>query len=118
MDKQINYAPNNPQAILSLIFGLATILSACGGLVPLPLTGFVCFPLSFIFGVLALIYGVVALNQIRTRNEAGGPMAWAGIIIGGMVFLCALCAALAFVSLFVVNPTPIPTPEFFNNYQL
>jgi uncharacterized membrane protein (DUF485 family) len=104
------YAQNNQQALLSLIFGLATILSLCTGMVPLPFTGFICFPLGFIFGVLAMIFGIVGLNQIRARNESGSPMAWAGIIIGGIVFLCVLCIFISFASLFIFAPDYMPTP--------
>ena len=106
---ETNTSPqNNPQAILSLIFGLVTILTGCMGWIPIPFTGFICFPLSFIFGVLALIFGIVALNQIRRRNEAGSPMAWAGIIIGGIVFLCVLCMALSLAGLFIFAPEYVP----------
>jgi len=117
MDDKVSYAPNNQQAALSLILGMAAILSGCSGLVPIPFTGFICFPLSFIFGILALIFGIIALNRIRRENEAGSPMAWAGIIIGGIIFLCALCVALAFASLFLFSPDYVP-PSLFNNYQL
>ena len=113
-----NYTQTNQQAILSLIFGLAAILSACMGMIPILPTGFVCFPLSFIFGILALIYGIIALNQIRRRNEMGKPMAWTGIIIGGIIFLCALCMAVSLAALFIFAPEYVPTPPFPNGYQL
>jgi hypothetical protein len=108
---------NNQQALLSLIFGLATILSFCTGMVPLPFTGLICFPLGFIFSVLALIFGIVGLNQVRARSQSGGPMAWAGIVIGGMVFLCVLCVFISLASLFIFAPEYVPTP-IIPGYQL
>lgn len=114
----MNSSTNNQQSILSLIFGLATILSACTGMIPIPFTGLICFPLSFIFALLALIYGIIALNQIRNQRQAGSPMAWTGILIGGIVFLCAFCVALAFAALLVFSPNAVPVPQFFQNYQL
>ncbi|GAB4542770.1 MAG: hypothetical protein Fur002_13620 [Anaerolineales bacterium] len=107
--------PNNQQAALSLAFSLLTILSACTGLVPIPFTGFICFPLSFLFATLALLFGLVALAQIRRRAQAGSPMAWAGIIIGGLVFFCGVCLALTFASLFFFAPQYIPKPQQFWN---
>ena len=113
-----NNAPNNQLAVLSLIFGLVTILLVCAGMVPFPLTGFLCFPPALVFGILALAFGLAGLAQIRKRNEPGKPMAWAGIIIGGLVFLCALCVALSFSALFLFAPQYVPTPPPFpGGYQ-
>jgi zinc transporter ZupT len=109
---------NNQQATLSLIFGLATILSFCVGAMPIPFTGYICFPLSFISGMLALIFGIVALNQIRRRNESGKPMAWVGIVIGGIVFMCLVCMAISLAALFIFAPNYVPTPPFLDGYQL
>ena len=63
-------------AILSLVFGLASIT-----------IGWICFGLPL--GILAMILGFVALSQIR-RNPAqygGKPLALCGLITGGIVFL-------------------------------
>jgi hypothetical protein len=102
----------NTQAVLSLIFGILTVLSFCVGAAPIPFTGYICFPLSFLCAMLALTFGTLALNRIRKRNEAGRLMAWAGIIIGGIVFLCALCMAVSFAALFIFAPDYVPTPHF------
>jgi len=111
--------PNNQQAVVSLTFALLTILSACGGLTPIPFTGFICFPLSFFFATLALLFGLIALAQLRHKTQAGSPMAWAGVIVGGFVFLCVACFALAFASLFFFAPQYIPNPPpFLNGYSL
>ncbi|MBC7877287.1 MAG: DUF4190 domain-containing protein [Anaerolineales bacterium] len=118
MNEEIIYSPTNKQAITSLILGILTILTFCISWIPFPFTGFICFPLSALLGFLSLLFGIVALNQIRKRNESGRPMAWTGIIIGGFVFVCMLCMLIAVISLFIIAPESFPAPEFFDNYQI
>ena len=49
--------------------------------------------------ILALIFGYVALSQIKERNEAGRGMAIAGVVLGwvgagvGLIVLIAVIAA-------------------------
>jgi hypothetical protein len=82
------YQPRQQQqqtvAILSLVFGIAGITFGwiCGG------------P---IFGLLAVILGLVALSQIKKNpvRNGGKPMAIGGMITGGIVLLINL-AILAF----------------------
>jgi hypothetical protein len=118
MNEKIIRSQTNTQSILSLAFGTLTLLSFCMGVFPIPFTGFVCFPASLVFGSLALIFGALALNQIRRSNETGSPMAWAGIAIGGFVFICLMCMMIAFASLFIFAPNYVPSTPFFNNHQL
>ncbi|MBI5841546.1 MAG: DUF4190 domain-containing protein [Chloroflexi bacterium] len=112
------YSPTNTQSILSLIFGILTILTFCAGMVPIPFTGFICFPASIMAGLMALIFGTVSLNQIRRRGESGRPMAWTGIFIGGFTLFSLLCIVILFASLFVWNPGSIHLPPIFDNYQV
>lgn len=49
--------PTNTMAILSLIF-------------------------AFVFNVLGIVFGHIALNQIKTRGEGGKGLALAGLIVG------------------------------------
>jgi uncharacterized membrane protein HdeD (DUF308 family) len=116
-EKIIN-PPINNQSILSLVFGILTILSFCMGLIPFPFTGFICFPTSLLLGFLALVFGVISLDQIRRQNESGSPMAWIGILIGGFVFVCVMCMIIAIASFFIFSPNSIPTPPFIQNFQL
>jgi uncharacterized membrane protein HdeD (DUF308 family) len=118
MNEKNTNSPTNSQAVLSLVFGLLTILSFCIGVFPFPLTGFICFPASVLFGVLALIFGVISLNQIRRQNESGRSMAWIGIMMVGLVFLCLMCMVIGFASLFIFAPNSIQTPPFFHNFSI
>ena len=106
----------NRHSVISLILGIATILLFCGGMMPIPFTGFICFPPSFLLGLLALIFGLVSLNSIRKTNEDGKVLAWVGILSGGFIFLCLLCMLIAIVSLFFFAPETMQ--PIIEGYQL
>lgn len=108
--------PFNKQAIISVILGVITLITFCAGMLPIPFTGFICFPLSFILGLVAIIYGIISLNKIKRNNESGKPMAWTGIVLGGIIFLCFFCTILAFVSLFIFSPDTIQ--PLIENYSI
>ena len=111
-------SPLNTKSILSLVFAVLTLLTFCTGWLPVPFTGILCFPASFLLGILALTYGTISLRQIRQRNETGHPMAWTGVIIGGFVFVCVLCMLVAIISIFLYSPDLLPTPPFLQNPQI
>ncbi|MBX3035800.1 MAG: DUF4190 domain-containing protein [Anaerolineales bacterium] len=102
--EEISYPPTNKQSIISLIFGILTLLVFCGGLMPIPFTGFICFPSSFVLGFLALTYGAISLRRIKKHNESGHSMAWIGIAIGGFIFFCILLFVIGIASLFIFAP--------------
>lgn len=109
--------PTNKHSIVSLILGVLTVLLFCGNFfVPLPFTSLVCLPVSFLLGLAALIYGTVSLNRIRKHNEAGGVMAWMGILSGGFIFFCMICLVVAIVALFYFSPDTIQ--PVIEGYQL
>jgi O-antigen/teichoic acid export membrane protein len=108
--------PLNTHSITSLILGILTILSFCTGWLPVPFTGFLCFPISLLCGLFALVFGIISLNGIRRRNESGRPLAWMGIIIGGFVLLCVLCMLVTIALVFA--PGSIHVPPFLEQYQI
>jgi hypothetical protein len=100
-----------------MILGVLTIILFCGNfLIPFPFTSLVCLPVSFLLGLGALVYGSISLNHIRKNNEAGGVMAWMGILSGGIIFLCMVCMVIAIVSLFYFSPDTIQ--PIIEGYQL
>jgi hypothetical protein len=115
-EKNIN-APVNNQAILSLVFGILTILFFCIGMIPIPFTGFICFPSSLLFGILTLVFGFISLNRIRSQKEAGGTMAWTSLILVGIVFLCAICMVVSMASLFILAPNLIHWPSSLPSFS-
>ena len=110
--------PTNKHSIISLIFGILTVLTLCGTMLPLPLTGFICFPASFISGIVALTYGIISLNRLRASDESGRPMAWAGIVIGGFIILCFLCVLGILIYFFTYHPDSIHLPPIFDKYNI
>ena len=111
-------SPLNSRSIPSLVFGILTILFLCMGMIPVPFTGFICFPVSFLSGVLALVFGTISLSQIRRRNESGRPLAWIGILSGGFVLMCFLLMVLAIAALFIFAPNSIHLPPAIRNLHV
>ena len=97
----------NRHSITSLILGILTVITLCGAMSPIPFTGFLCIPISFLLGLFSLIYGAISLNSIRRNNETGSFMAWTGILTGGLIFLCMVCMIVAVVSTFILSPDTI-----------
>ncbi len=92
-------SPINRHSIISLVLGILTVLTFCGGfIIPIPFTSLVCAPASLVTGILALIYGIISLNKIRKHNETGRPMAWIGIVSAGFIFLCTLCLLVLLIA--------------------
>lgn len=106
----------NKHTLISFILGILTALSFCTGLMPIPFTGFVCFPASFVLGLVAVVYGFVSLNKIKKQNESGKPMAWIGIIVGGLIFFCVLSVVVLLMSLFIFAPDTIR--PILGNYSI
>jgi len=61
----------------------------------------VCYGFGGLLGAAGAIMGHIARRQIRTTQEAGDPMAKAGIIVGWIV----LGLAVAFLGLLIIGMT-------------
>ena len=83
---------SNRSALISLIAAILTLLSFCGAVAPVPLTGFVCYPAAAIFGLVALVAGVTSLRQIRSGRDNGRRYALFGAWIGGLAVIASICA--------------------------
>ena len=118
MNEEFIRPPVNNQSTLSLVFGILTILSFCAALVPFPFTGFICFPVSLFFGILAMVFGTISLRRISRLNEAGSSRAWIGIMLGGFVFLCVVCMFAALASLYFFSPHTVPLPPFLQFFSI
>ncbi len=95
MESPPNAVSTNRTAIISLIAAILTVLSFCGGVAPIPFTGYVCFPSSAVLGLIALGTGLISLRQIRSNGENGRALAWIGSIVGGLAGIVLLCAVIA-----------------------
>lgn len=104
--------PTNRNAVISLIAAILTILSFCGAVVPIPLTGFVCYPAAAVLGLAALATGINSLRQIRSSGENGRPFAVIGTIIGTLTAIAVMCVfalAIAFLPQVIAFLRQIPT---------
>lgn len=77
----------NGMAISSLVCGVAQFL----------LWFFILVP-GFVAAVLALIFGVVGLGQIKRRGEGGRGMAIAGIVLGVLGVLSGIAWIIIFLA--------------------
>ncbi len=99
----MNNSPStNRLAHFSLLFAGLTLLSFCGGVIPIPLSAVVCFPTAVLLGLAAFFSGGIALRQIRASGEAGRRRAWLGLTLGGLTLLAVLCLS-ALTGLFLYS---------------
>ncbi|MCX6081522.1 MAG: DUF4190 domain-containing protein [Chloroflexi bacterium] len=91
----------NRLALVSFLFAALTFSSFCIGLLPIPLSAWVCYPAAILLGSAALLTGFRALQQLRARGQKGRGMALVGIWTGALTILAVLCATtLTFVFFF------------------
>ena len=95
MEIQSNPAHTNRISIISFIAAILSIASFCGGVAPIPFTGYVCFPASALVGIVALGTGLISLRQIRSNGENGRVFALIGSVVGGLAGMAILCAVVA-----------------------
>ncbi|HEY2672709.1 MAG TPA: DUF4190 domain-containing protein [Rugosimonospora sp.] len=87
---------NNGLAIASLVVSLAGVLFLA------------CYGGGGLVGLVGAILGHVAKRQIRERNEGGGGMATAGIIIGWITLVLGIVVLVGFI-IFIVWASHQPT---------
>lgn len=81
--------PTNGLAIASLVVSILGAVALC------------CYGVGGILGAVGAILGHVSKKQIRDRNEGGGGVALAGIIVGWIAFGLGVLAVAAIVVLVV-----------------
>ncbi len=92
MSEANSQAPSvNRWSVISLGAAILSIGSFCGGIAPIPLTGFVCFPSAFALGLVALASGLWALHRIRLTADRGRGLAITGAGVGGLVLAALTC---------------------------
>jgi len=87
----IETQPTDRGAVISLAAALLTMMAVCGGIVPVPLTGFVCFPAAAGFGIVAFVTGLSSLRRVRSSGEGGRTFALIGIAVGGLALVSLVC---------------------------
>jgi len=87
-------ARTNRNALISIIAAVLTILALCAGVVPIPMTGFLCFPTAAVMSAVAVVSGVLSLRQIHSGGGRGSRLALAGATIGGAAALGLGCTII------------------------
>jgi hypothetical protein len=87
---------NNTMAVTSLSLGVASFVLLCLSVVfaLVPVIGFAsifCLGLGILLGIGALLTGIIAFSQIKSRGEQGNGMALAGAVMGGLQILMVVC---------------------------
>ena len=65
-----------------LLAGLLTLAAVCIAIVPIPFTGYICFPAAAILAAVTALNGVRALRRFRMLSGAEKGMATAGTAAG------------------------------------
>jgi len=106
----------NRFAIISFVCACATLLSFCMGLLPIPFTAVICYPLAAVTSLAALISGGISFRQIQMNGERGQWLAWVGIGVGALTLIAVVCLSVLAVSLypyiqkFIQEMLPTRTP--------
>lgn len=96
----ISISDINRKALISFIAAALALLALCMGLLPIPFTVIVCYPPGIILGIVSLVYGVIALREIREGGKRGRRLALAAIWSGGFMLLAAVCMITAGILIF------------------
>jgi Domain of unknown function (DUF4190) len=74
----------------------------------------ICYGAGGVIGAVGAILGHVARRQVKTRQEAGGGMALAGVIVGWIAFGLGIAVIAAVIGLFAWLATHAPTPTDYS----
>ena len=100
MEETFQSPPFNSNSILSFIAAILTVVLFCIGFIPIPLTALICYPVSLIAGIFALVTGMKALRRIRQTGESGHTLALISVWTGGVIILAMLCVLALGILLF------------------
>ena len=90
----MDLTPVELTANMSLAAGVLTILALCIAIVPVPFTGYVCFPTAGTLSVVSIVTGLRALHLTRVKGSKGRGRAVAGLVMGSGALIAALCSAV------------------------
>jgi hypothetical protein len=81
----------NRNGIIGFISALLALLVVCAGILPIPFTAILCYPLGILFGIVSIVLGLKSLREIRVTNESGRVLALFSIWIGGFTLFAYVC---------------------------
>ncbi len=97
-DLQPTQRPIDRNAVVSFVTGLMALLAVCIAIIPVPLTGYLCFPGAAILTVVTAAHGVRALKRFKTLSTAEKGMTITGMAAGiAGLLITAFCAVVVLV---------------------
>ena len=99
-EETISISAINRKALISFIAAVLALLSLCMGLLPIPFTVIICYPPGIVLGIISLVYGMIALREIRAEGKRGRRLALAAIWSGGFMLLATVCMITAGILIF------------------
>jgi hypothetical protein len=86
-------------ASISLASGLLALAAVCVAIMPVPFTGYICFPAAVILAALAGVYSVRALRRFRVLTGNDRAMSFAGLIAGTATLALTVASVILIVML-------------------
>ena len=86
-------------ASISLASGLLALAAVCGAIIPVPFTGYICFPAACILAAVAGVYSVRALRRFRVLTGNDRAMSIAGLIAGTVTLTLTAASVVLVVML-------------------
>ena len=100
MTQSVPISEINRKALISFIAAMLSLLGLCIGFLPIPFTAIVCYPPGIMLGIISLVYGMIALREIRENGKRGRRLALAAIWSGGFMLVVAVCMITAGILIF------------------
>jgi hypothetical protein len=121
MQETFQSPPFNRDSIIGFIAAILTVISFCVGVIPVPFTALICYPVNIVAGIFTLVTGLKALRQIRQLGERGRALALISAWTGGVIIFAVLCVITLSLGIllfpFLANFIKIPWPTPINPFQ-
>ena len=89
----------NRNAVVSLTLALVSVAALCIGILPLPLTVFICYPPGFVLGFISLYLGFKAQREIRKDGKNGRVLAVTAVWLSGFSIFSFICMVTVGITL-------------------
>ncbi|HET6846997.1 MAG TPA: hypothetical protein VFH29_09185 [Anaerolineales bacterium] len=98
-DSESQVVRTDRNAAISLAAGMLALAAVCIAVIPVPFTGYICFPAAAILTVIAVTHGARALSRFGALRAAEKAMTAAGLVASAMAVLASICSVVIVVIL-------------------
>jgi hypothetical protein len=98
-DSQPLSAHTDHNAAISFAAGMLTLIAVCLAVVPIPFTGYICFPAAAILTPISAAHGLRALHRYGSLKSTERGMAVVGLTAAGLAVLIAACSGFVVIIL-------------------